>query len=71
MQLTTAYNRNNSSPLRYIDWLTVALYFILVACGVVSIYAASYQFDNAGIFEFSMFSGKQMMWIGIAVVIGF
>ena len=71
MQLRTAYNSRDNSPLRYIDWFTVVLYAILVIGGVVSIYAASYQFDNAGIFEFSMFSGKQMMWIGISVVIGF
>ena len=71
MQLRTAYNNRDNSPLRYIDWFTVVLYAILVIGGVVSIYAASYQFDNAGIFEFSMFSGKQMMWIGISVVIGF
>ena len=70
MQLRTAYN-NNVSPLHYIDWFTVVIYAFLVIAGAISIYAASYQFDNANIFEFSLFSGKQFMWIGISVIIGF
>ena len=70
MQLRTAYN-NNVSPLHYIDWFTVVIYAFLVIAGAISIYAASYQFDNANIFEFSLFSGKQFMWIGISGIIGF
>ena len=46
MQLRTAYNNRDNSPLRYIDWFTVVLYAILVMGGVVSIYAASYQFAS-------------------------
>ncbi|MBD5221350.1 MAG: rod shape-determining protein RodA [Bacteroidales bacterium] len=38
--------------------------------GVVSIYAASYDFDNASLFDFNEFSGKQFLWIGLALVIG-
>ena len=32
-----------------IDWVTVFLYLIVVTVGVISIYAASYDFDEAGI----------------------
>ncbi|MBD5212186.1 MAG: rod shape-determining protein RodA [Bacteroidales bacterium] len=38
--------------------------------GAVSIYAASYDFDNASLFDFNEFSGKQFLWIGLALVIG-
>lgn len=38
--------------------------------GVISIYAASYDFDNASIFDFSEFSGKQIMWIGLSLIMG-
>ena len=31
--------------------MTVILYLILVLCGWISIYAASYDFDNASIFD--------------------
>ena len=37
MRPTYRPNNGNESPLRHIDWLTVALYFILVFAGVVSI----------------------------------
>ena len=70
MRPTYRPNNGNESPLRHIDWLTVALYFILVFAGVVSIYAASYDFDNASIFSFSEFSGKQLRWIGLAALLG-
>ena len=34
-----------SSILRNIDWPTVLIYLAMVICGVLSIYAASYDFD--------------------------
>ena len=48
-----------------IDWYVVGLYTVLVLIGWVSIYAASYNFDNASIFDFSERSGKQLLWIGL------
>lgn len=62
---------NNSSVFKNLDWFTVALYVLLVAAGAISIYAASYDFDNASIFDFAEFSGKQLRWIGLSLVIGF
>lgn len=63
-------NSNNYSPIRYIDLVTVILYIVLVIAGAISIYAASYQFDNASIISLSQFSGKQFMWIGISLLMG-
>lgn len=60
----------NVGVFRNLDWLTVFLYLVLVVCGAVSIYAASYDFDNARIFDFAEFSGKQFMWIGLGLVLG-
>ena len=54
----------NQSYFRYIDWLTVGIYLVLVIAGVFSVYAASYDFDNASILDFNEFSGKQVRWIG-------
>lgn len=62
---------SNSSVFRNLDWTTVIIYLLLVAAGAVSIYAASYDFDNANIFDFAEFSGKQLRWIGLSLVIGF
>lgn len=53
------------------DWWVVLIYTILVLEGWLSIYAASYNFDNASIFSFSERSGKQLGWIGLSFVIAF
>ena len=59
------------SPFKGIDWFTVIIYALLVIAGAVSIYAASYDFDNASIFDFDEFSGKQLRWIGLSFILGF
>lgn len=58
------------SVFRSIDWVTVMLYLVLVAAGAVSIYAASYDFDNASLFDLNEFSGKQILWICLSLVVG-
>lgn len=60
----------NISVFKSIDWFTVIIYLLLVSAGAVSIYAASYDFDNASIFDFNEFSGKQFLWIGLALILG-
>lgn len=55
---------------RSLDWITILLYLLLVGAGIVSIYAASYDFDNAAILDFSEFSGKQFMWAGLGLLLG-
>ena len=56
---------------RNLDWFTVLLYLLMVTAGVISIYAASYDFDEAGILDFNEFSGKQVRWIGLSIALGF
>lgn len=58
------------SAFKSIDWITILLYLILVAFGAVSIYAASYDFDNASLFDLNEYSGKQILWIGLSLVLG-
>ena len=59
----------NQSYFRYVDWFTVGIYLVLIVAGVFSVYAASYDFDNASIFDFNEFSGKQVRWIGCALAL--
>lgn len=70
---TAALKNTDSNPsvFKNLDWVTVVIYLLLVAAGAVSIYAASYDFDNANIFDFAEFSGKQLRWIGLSLVVGF
>ncbi len=57
--------------IRYaIDWTTVLLYVLLVLMGWISIYGASYNFDQASIFDFSQRAGKQFLWILTAFALG-
>ena len=58
-----------SSVFRNLDWITVVLYLLMVVAGMVSIYAASYDFDEASMFSADEFSGKQLRWIGLSVVL--
>lgn len=68
--MATSQNTTNSI-FRNIDWITILIYAIMVVAGAVSIYAASYDFDEASIFSFNEFSGKQITWIGLGFFIGF
>jgi rod shape determining protein RodA len=53
-----------------IDWLTIALYFILVIGGWLSIYAADYDPDtNLSIFNMSQSSGRQLIFISSSIIL--
>lgn len=51
-----------------IDWWLVLAYLALVIIGCVSIYASVYASDPSSIFDLSSRSGKQILWIGISLV---
>lgn len=53
-----------------VDWVTILIYFTLVIIGWFNIYAAVYDGQDAkSIFDFSINSGKQLVWIGTAILI--
>ncbi|MGC8823803.1 MAG: rod shape-determining protein RodA [Bacteroidales bacterium] len=52
-----------------VDWFTIILYLILVLMGWINIYAAVYSEEHRSIFDWGMRYGKQLVWIGAAVVI--
>lgn len=54
-----------------IDKPTVLLYLILILWGWVTIYAASYNFEESSLFSLDGRAGKQLLWIGCASVIAF
>ena len=53
-----------------LDWTTVFYFVVLVFMGWISVYGASYDFDQASIFDFSQRAGKQFIWILTAFAIG-
>jgi rod shape determining protein RodA len=53
-----------------IDWLTVLIYGVLVLAGWLNIFAAVYDVEtHPNIFDFSINSGKQLVWIGTAFIL--
>ncbi|MDH6355571.1 rod shape determining protein RodA [Dysgonomonas sp. PH5-45] len=66
------YRRPDDKIKASVDWVVVALYFVMVFCGWFSIYAASYQYDHVlSIFDLSGRAGMQLVWIGISSVLAF
>ncbi len=61
--------RKFSDYMRSMDWWTVALFFILVFIGWFTIYAASFNFEETSIFDFETPSGKQFVWISLALLL--
>ena len=54
-----------------IDWVTVSLFLALVFLGWINIYAAVYNNEHQNIFDISQQYGKQLIWIGAALVLAF
>lgn len=62
--------RESDIQINRVDWITVSIYFTLVMIGWFNIYAAVYdsQVDKS-IFDLSINSGIQLVWIGTAIVL--
>jgi len=55
-----------------IDWITVAMFLVLVTWGWLNIFAAVYDENaNQSIFDISLNSGRQLLFIAAALIIAF
>jgi rod shape determining protein RodA len=62
--------RQDDLYINKIDWITILLYSLLVLIGWFNIYAAIYDGQaTKSIFDFSIISGKQLVWIGTAILL--
>ncbi|PLX03478.1 MAG: rod shape-determining protein RodA, partial [Marinilabiliales bacterium] len=52
------------------DWITILIYLLLVIMGWINIYAAVYNEDHQSIFDLTQKYGKQLLWIGAAILLG-
>jgi rod shape determining protein RodA len=60
---------NDRVTLR-IDWLTIFIFVAMVLFGWFNIFAAVYDAQaNQSIFDFNLNSGKQLVWIGTALIL--
>ena len=54
-----------------IDWITVSLFLILMLLGWINIYSSVFNVEHQSIFDTSQRYGKQLIWIGAALIIAF
>lgn len=52
-----------------LDWMVIFLYLILISWGVINIFSAEFNETTQNFFDFSLRSGKQMIWIGAALIL--
>ena len=64
-------NASAKGIFQSVDWLTVSLYLLLLAIGWFSVVGATYNFGDPLIIDFSTRAGKQLLWIGLALVWAF
>jgi rod shape determining protein RodA len=63
--------RREQSIFANIDWITVALYLVLVILGWLNIYAAVFDEEHRSIFDTSQRYGAQVIWIAASLFIAF
>jgi rod shape determining protein RodA len=60
--------KDTEVQINRVDWIAVSIYFALVMIGWFNIYAVVYDSQvEKSIFDFSISSGKQLVWIGTAI----
>lgn len=64
-------NRGNRSIRKSLDWFTIAIYIVLMVFGWISVCGASYDFSDMDFFSFESRAGKQLVWMGLSLGIGF
>ena len=62
-------DRGNRGLKSTVDWRIVIYYLLLVLIGFINIYASIHSSEPSSIFDFSVRSGKQFVWILTGVVL--
>jgi len=61
---------NRKAFINRIDWLTLLLYFVLVAIGLVAVFSVEYRSTDVSIFLSNKSHMKQAMWLGGSLFVG-
>ena len=62
--------RRKDSLFGSVDWVALVLYLMLVVVGVLAVFSASWVEDSENFFAFSHNYIKQVVWLGISLVMG-
>jgi rod shape determining protein RodA len=65
--MSRIYAGKDDNPV--LDTISVWLYIVLVLIGLISIYSATSEVNQNFQFSFSSVAGRQLIWIGGAVII--
>ncbi|MBR4433928.1 MAG: rod shape-determining protein RodA [Bacteroidaceae bacterium] len=60
----------NGSLWKSVDWVTIVICLLMMAFGWLSICGASYDYSTTSFLSFSSRAGKQLVWIGCALLVG-
>lgn len=63
--------RNGNNILGDVDWSMIILYLIFAGLGLSNIYSSVYNSEHSFLFDLSTEHGKQAMWIGFSMFLGF
>jgi rod shape determining protein RodA len=63
-------NTGRKSIASRVDWVIVLLYVTLVCIGIAAVYSSEYTSFSEPFFDMSKSHMKQLMWLGISLVIG-
>lgn len=61
----------NGSLVKSVDWLTICIYIALIILGWISVCGASYDFGDVNLVSFETRAGKQLLWMGCSLGLGF
>jgi rod shape determining protein RodA len=71
MILNQGINSRRESLFGRLDYTLLGIYFLLLVIGWINIYSSEYSESQKLIIDFNMSHGKQIMWVGISLLIGF
>ncbi len=63
--------RRDDSLTQHVDWWLLSIVVIMLGMGIANVYSAAYDPDHPSIFDFSQKYGKQIMWVGVSIFLGF
>ena len=62
--------RKNQSVIGNFDWPLFVAYILLLIMGISTVYSVAFNPEHPNIFDFSQKYGKQIMWLGISLLLG-
>lgn len=63
--------RKEQTLLSYVDWPLFIAFILMLIMGLSTVYSVAYTPDSPSLFDFDKQYGKQIIWIGFSLFLGF